>query len=155
MRQNGPVLLVQPLRAVSGFDSHQMAYSSAPLKIDYYAKSRWIDSPARMLTPIIAAMLEETGTFRAVVASPSAVRPDYTISGEVLRFIQEFADKQSVFRMTVKLLISGPDGRLIAEEAFDLTGQCPANDAHGAALAANSLLAQLQEMITDMTRPMK
>jgi cholesterol transport system auxiliary component len=154
-RQDGPVARVEPLRAASGYDSHQMAYSTDPLKIEYYAKSRWLDSPARMLTPLIATMLQETGAFRATVVSPSAVRPDYAVSGEVLRFIQEFTGDKSIFRMTVKLMISSPDGRLLIEEAFDLSGQCPSNDARGAAVAANTLLVPLQQMIKNMTHEMK
>ena len=46
-------LLVSPVLAAPGFDGPDMAYMRTPHEIEYFARHRWVDSPARMLEPLL------------------------------------------------------------------------------------------------------
>lgn len=49
---SGPVLLVSPVLAAPGYDGSDMAYMRHPHELEYFAKHRWVDAPARMLDPL-------------------------------------------------------------------------------------------------------
>ena len=68
--KQGPTLIVNPPRAASGFDSQRINYVRQPHLLEYYAQSEWVDTPARMLAPLIVSAIENTGAFRAVILTP-------------------------------------------------------------------------------------
>ncbi|HEY5308559.1 MAG TPA: ABC-type transport auxiliary lipoprotein family protein, partial [Casimicrobiaceae bacterium] len=65
------VLEVSIARAAPGFETAQMAYVQRPYELDYFSANRWADTPSRMLGPILARALEQSGSFDAVVQAPS------------------------------------------------------------------------------------
>ena len=97
------VLAVDPPRARPGFATPQMAYVRQPHKLDYYAKNRWVDTPSRMLAPLLAQALAQGGGFRAVVQTPSSVAADLRLDTELIRLQQDFATQPSQARLTLVL----------------------------------------------------
>jgi cholesterol transport system auxiliary component len=67
-----PTLIVNPPHAASGYDSQRIIYMREPHQISYYADNKWVDTPPRMITPLIVDAIESSGTFRAVVLTPSS-----------------------------------------------------------------------------------
>lgn len=61
------VLLVAESRAEAGFDTPRMAYSRKVAELEYYTESSWVDTPTRMLTPLIVRSLEASHAFQAVL----------------------------------------------------------------------------------------
>ena len=76
--KSSPTLLVSPMRAHPGFDTPRIAYMREPNQIAYYAYNRWVEAPARMLTPLVTQALEASNAFGAVVQAPGTVQAGST-----------------------------------------------------------------------------
>ena len=70
---DAPVLVVTMPRAHGGYDTPRMAYMQQAYGLRYYTLSRWADTPARMLAPLLAEAVQETGRFQAVYAVPGSI----------------------------------------------------------------------------------
>src|SRR5450830_1904313 len=66
-----PTLIVHPTRAAPGFDSQHIIYVRVPHQLEHFAHADWVDTPAHMLTPLIIATVQHTGSFRAVETTDS------------------------------------------------------------------------------------
>ena len=96
-----PTLIVNPPTAAAGFDSQRIIYVREAHKLEYFAHSEWIDTPARMLAPLIVAAIESSGTFRAVVLTPSAAAGDLRLDTEIMRLQHDFSSQPSTRRVLV------------------------------------------------------
>lgn len=142
--QHGPVLAVDAPRARAGFATAQIAYVRQPHKLEYYAKSRWVDTPARMLAPLLAQALAQGGGFRAVVQAPSPLAADLRLDTELIRLQQDFSMPTSRVQLTLRAqLMDVNAGKLIAAQDFDIVESAPSADAYGGAIAANRALQRL------------
>jgi cholesterol transport system auxiliary component len=144
------VLAVDPPRARPGFATPQMAYVRQPHKLDYYAKNRWVDTPSRMLAPLLAQALAQGGGFRAVVQTPSSVAADLRLDTELIRLQQDFATQPSQARLTLRAqLIDVNANKVLAAKEFDEVEPAPSDDAYGGAIAANRALQRLLGQLSD------
>ncbi len=135
-------------RAWPGFDTPQIVYVRQPYALDYFAASRWADAPARMLGPLIARTLEQTGSFRAVIQPPSAIAPDFRVDTELVRLQQNFAVKPSRAEITLRVQLTDlRSRRIVGARVFDAAESAPSEDAAGGVAAAN---AALQHMLGDV-----
>jgi cholesterol transport system auxiliary component len=143
------VLEVGAARAWPGFDTPQMAYVKRPYELDYYANNRWADSPARMLGPIVARALAQSGAFRAVVQPPGAVLPDLRLSVELLRLQQDVSRRPNRVELALAVQLTDVRGRrVLATRTFEATEATPTDDPYGGASAANAALARaLAELV--------
>ena len=80
-----PTLIVSPPHAAAGFDSQRIAYVREAHKLDYFAHAEWVDTPARMLAPLIVAAVESSGAFRSVVLTPTAAAGERGVDSEIVR----------------------------------------------------------------------
>ena len=142
------VLEVSAPRARPGFDTPQIAYTQRAHALEYFARNRWADTPARMLAPQIAQALEHSGGFRAVVQAPSLAAAHLRLETELVRLQQEFGARPSRVRLTVRAqLIDADSRRVLASAAFDETEAAPGDDPYGGVLAANRALPRLLERL--------
>lgn len=142
------VLEVAAPRARPGFDTPQMAYTQRANALEYFAKNRWADTPARMLAPQFAQALERSGAFRAVVQAPSLAAAELRLETELVRLQQDFSAKPSRVRLTVRAqLIDADSRRVLASAEFDETEPAPSDDPYGGVIAANRALARLLERL--------
>lgn len=105
VRRDVVIEVAQP-RARAGFDTPQMAYIRQPYELDYFAASRWADAPTRMLAPLLAQVLEQTGSFRAVVQAPTNVPADFRIDTEIVRLQQNFSVRPSRVELTLRIQLT-------------------------------------------------
>lgn len=143
-----PTLVVQPPRAAAGFDTRHIVYVREPHKLEHFAHSDWVDTPARMLGPLIVSAIESTGGFRAVGAVASGLSGDMRLDTEVLRLQQDFTTRPSQVRFTLRAaLLDGPTRRVIASQEFEAFAPAATDDPYGGVVAANqavqTVLAQL------------
>jgi len=144
------VLAIAPPRARPGFATAQMAYVREPHKLDYYAKSRWVDTPARMLAPLMVQAIAQNGTYRAVVQAPSPVAADLRLDTELVRLQQDFATQPSRVQLTLRVqLVEVKTNRALAAQEFDVQENAPSENAYGGAIAANRALARLLAELGD------
>jgi cholesterol transport system auxiliary component len=137
-------------RAWPGFDTAQIVYVRRPYELDYFAASRWADTPARMLEPLLARALEQTGSFRAVVQTPSAVPADVRVDTELVRLQQHFGAPPSRVELTLRVQLTDVRGRrVVAARVFEETENAPSEDAAGGVVATNAALQRILEQVAD------
>jgi cholesterol transport system auxiliary component len=144
------VLEVDAPRAWPGFDTSQMVYVRQPYELDYFMANRWADTPSRMLGPLLAQALEQTGSFRAVVQTPSAVPADLRVDTQLIRLQQNFGSRPSRVELTLRVeLIDLRGKRVLATRLFEETENAPTDDAYGGVTAANVALGRMLEQLAD------
>ncbi|MFN3398394.1 MAG: ABC-type transport auxiliary lipoprotein family protein [Sulfurimicrobium sp.] len=145
---DAPNLVVSPARAWAGFDSPRMAYVRTPHKLEYFAKNQWIDSPARMLTPLLIQAAESSGAFGAVSAPGSGVAAQLRLESEIVRLQQEFTALPSRVRFTLRVqLIDVAARKVLATREFDVTENAPSEDPYGGVVAANRAVSRVLDEV--------
>ena len=133
-----PTLIVSPPHAAAGFDSKRIIYLRQADQLEYFAHSEWIDTPARMLAPLIVAAVERSGAFRAVVQTPSTAAGEMRLDIEILRLQHEFLTVPSQVRFTLRAyVVESKTRRVIASRAFDTAVPATSENPHGGVMAAN------------------
>ena len=61
---SAPTLLVHPTRAAPGFDSQHIVYVRVAHQLEHFAHSECVDTPARMLAPLMVGACEHRGVSR-------------------------------------------------------------------------------------------
>lgn len=140
----GPILLVGPPQSTPGFDTPRMVYLTRPYEVRYFSENQWVDSPARMLTPLLVMALEESGVWRAVVTAPVGLRADYRVDVSNLVVAQEFLQVPSRMRISWSVQVSDlPNGKVVGSRRFSAEQDAPSEDAYGGVRAANEILGKL------------
>ena len=133
-----PTLVVNPPQASAGFDSQRIIYVRKAHQLEYFAHSEWVDTPARMLAPLIVAAVDKSGAFRAVVSTPSAAAGDLRLDTEIVRLQHEFGSTPSRVRLTLRATLTDNATRqVLARIDFDSVADAASEDAYGGVVAAN------------------
>ncbi|HEY7715026.1 MAG TPA: ABC-type transport auxiliary lipoprotein family protein [Candidatus Binatia bacterium] len=141
---NARILLVNPPRALAGFDTAQMVYLRRPHEVSYYAANQWVDTPGRMLSPLLARAMRTIGLWRAVVQAPSSVRTDYLLDCDNLVLEQQFFSQPSRVRLALRAQIVETKNRaILGTRYFEIFEAAPSDDAYGGVVAANRATARL------------
>ncbi len=141
-------LAVNPPRAAAGFDSRHMIYIRQAHQFEYFAHSEWVDTPARMLAPLIVAAIESSGSFGGVALAPSAAAFDLRLDTEILRLQQEFDQSPSRVRLTLRAsLVDGESRRLLATREFDVSVVAVNDNPYGGVKAANLALRTVLDQL--------
>lgn len=140
--QGGVLLLARP-QAEAGADTRGIAYRTAPHQIRYYTRSRWADTPPRMLAAVLAAALERSGLFAAVV-DDGRLAADYLLTTQLLRLEQIVTeDGAGAFLLRLRMqLIRLPERSLLGSWLIETQAPTTADDAAAGVAAANQALAQ-------------
>jgi len=144
-----PTLTVSPPHAAAGFDSRRIMYVRQADQLEYFAHNEWIDTPARMLAPLIVAAVESSGAFRAVVQTPSPAAGEMRLDTEILRLQHEFLQAPSQVRFTLRAyLVESVTRRVIASREFDAAVPAASEDPHGGVVAANRAVQTVLENLS-------
>jgi len=144
------VLAVSEPQTRPGFDTPQMAYVQQPHELNYFVTSRWADSPARMLEPLLVQAMEQTGSFRAVVQRPGAVPADIRLDTELIRLQQDFVTRPSRVQLTLRAqLIDVRGQKVLAVKQFDESENAAKDNAYGGVTAANRAVQRMLDQLAD------
>ncbi len=139
-----PVLLVDMPRAAPGFDSKRMIYTRRPQELEAYAFSEWVETPARLLAPMLVRSLQSGGAFGAVMLAPSAALGTLRLESELIRLQQDFNVYPSIVRLTVRAtLLDASTRAVIASREFDEREASLSEDASGGAAAGQRAIQRL------------
>lgn len=139
-----PVMIVSVPRAIGAYDTSRIAYRKQQYDLRYYSKSRWVDTPAQMLAPLIAEGMNATGEFRTIYASPGASAAGYRLDGELIHFYQDFTVQPSEMRITLRTqLIDLVEHKVLATRLFDVREAATSENAYGGVQAANHATGRL------------
>lgn len=146
---SAPTLLINPPHSASGFSSQRIVYVREAHQLEYYAHSEWIDSPARMLAPLVADAVGNSGAFRAVVRTPSAANGDLRLDTEIVRLQHELGVVPSRVRFTLRAtLVDNATRDVLAWREFDASVKAPSETPYGGVLAANQAVQSVLEQLT-------
>lgn len=152
-----PTLMVNPPHAAAGFDSQRIIYVRAAHKLEYYAHNEWVDTPARMLAPLIVAAVQTSGIFRAVVLTPSTAAGDLRLDTEIMRLQHDVGSQPSRVRFTLRAyIVDTATRRVLAWREFDESVAALSEDPYGGVIAANRavqiVLQNLSTFCTEAAR---
>ena len=152
----GLTLLVDPPRAAAGFDSRRIVYTREPHRLEAFGHSEWVDTPARMLAPLIVSAVDNSGAFRVVVPATTAAAGDLRLDTEIVRLQQEFGGAPSRVRFTLRAtLVDLTTRRVLAWREFDQSVASASEDPQGGVSAANrvvrSVLDELAAFCSEAT----
>lgn len=146
---DGKTILISIPQAAPGFDSQQMVYVQTPYVLEHYRDNLWIDTPARLLLPLIVQSLEATGEFGAVLsATSSPILGELRLDTEIIRLQQEFIESPSRVRFTLRVQLLDMEKRAILDtKVFDVTEIAPSEDAAGGVIATNRAVQVVLEQL--------
>lgn len=151
---HGKTLLVAVPQAAAGFDTPRLAYIRTPYVLEYYTQSQWVDTPARLLLPLLVTHLEASGLFGAVLsAATSPVVGEWRLDTEIVRFQQEFLTEPSQIHLILRVqLLDMVARQVIATGILEIKENAPSEDAEGGVLAANQVVARALNEIVDFIK---
>lgn len=149
-RADGPSLLVAPVRAAPGFDSADMAYMRHAHELEYFARHRWVDAPARMLEPLLLQAVEQTGLLRSVSAAGSGAQVDLRLESRLLYLQQVCRLEPSELQLGLRVsLIEVASGRVVDERTLTVSEPLEVRTPYAGVEAANRALARLLGELQD------
>ncbi len=133
-----PTLVVNPPRAAAGFDSQRIIYLRQAHQLEYFAHHQWLDTPARMLAPVIVSAIGRTNMFDAVLLSASGAAGDIRLDTEVLHLQQDFRNQPSTVRFTLRVtLLDRANRAVLASRDLDASVKATSDDPYAGVIAAN------------------
>lgn len=154
---NAPTIIISPTHTAAAYNSQHIIYLQQPYKLAYFAHSEWVDTPARMLSPLIVSNLEQSGLFHAVISTQSAATGQLKLDTEIIQLQQEFTSKPSRVKFTLRAyLLDTKTRNVIASQEFDETVAASSDDPIGGVIAANmavqAVLVKLRIFCVDATK---
>jgi cholesterol transport system auxiliary component len=144
---SAPVLIVAKPRAAAGFDTDRIVYVREEHRLEPYADNQWIDTPPRMLAPLIAESLARTGAFGAVLAPPSPANGQWELDTEIVRLQHEVAAQRVRFTLRATL-VDKPRRTVVVAREFEAVAPTPGTSPAGAVAAANVAVADVLGQLT-------
>jgi cholesterol transport system auxiliary component len=147
-----PTLIINPVQAAPGFDSQHLMYVLEDHELAYFAHSEWVDTPARLLGPLLVATMEKTGAFGAVVATPTSVSGDVRLDTTILRLQHNFLTTPSRVQFTLRAYLSDEKTRrVLAWREFSAEAVAASDTPQGGVaatqVAVQDVLAQLAQFL--------
>ena len=142
-------LVVNTPRADAGFDSPHMMYVREPFKLEYFVHSEWVDTPSRMLLPLIVLSVGKAGAFKAVVPATIAATGELTLDSEIVRLQQDFNAKPSRVVFTVRVYVLDTQTRkTIAWRELEAVVAATSDDPAGGVIAAHRAVQIALQQVT-------
>ncbi len=141
-------VIVEAPRASAGYDTRNIVYLRRSNEIEYFAFHQWVDTPAKMLAPLIVRALQRGAVFGAVALAPSAASGELRLETELVRLQQDFTQVPSRVRLTLQAsLIETATRRVLAWREFDVSTVSASEDPYGGAAAANQAVRQVLKQL--------
>jgi cholesterol transport system auxiliary component len=145
--------VVAPPTAAPGFDSPRIVYVKRPHELEFFTSSEWVDTPSRMLAPLLVRALERSGAFASVAETRSAAAAGLRLEAELVRLQQEFTERPSRVRLTVRIQLSEvPSRRALGAREIEAVEEAPSDDPYGGVVAANRAVQRVLDEIVAYCR---
>lgn len=137
-------VVVTPPEPAPGFSTAQMLYRRSANELERFAYSRWAESPAAMLEPLLVQALRAREAFGAVLGSPAPVKADLRVESEGLKLIQVFDGGPSRVLLQLEVRVYSPaDRRLLASELLSYDLPAAQANAQAGVAAADAAVARM------------
>lgn len=147
--QTEQVIQVSMPRAAPGFDTPAQIYIRSPFVLERYSQSQWVDTPARLLLPLMVRTIEASGLFVAVLSETAPqVAGELRLDTEILRLQQEFLTQPSQVRLMFRLrLLNMATSEVVATQIIEIIEKAPSEDAQGGMIATNQAVGKFLEAL--------
>lgn len=131
-------LIISPPHAASGFDSQRIVYLREAHHLEYFARSEWIDPPARMLGPLLVSAAQQTGAFAAVALAAGTAAGELRLNTEILQLQHNFQSSPSRVQLTLRAYLTDEKTRrVVAWQEFHGEAIAASDTPQGGVAAAN------------------
>jgi len=146
--------------AAPGFDSTRMVYLRQPQMLQAYAFAEWVDTPARLIGPLLVRALQRTGAFRAVLQAPSSATGALRLETELVRLQHDHTRSPSEVRLSLRtVLLDIATRQPLATREFYARVPASSDDPAGAVAATSTatrqLLAELSNYVATLASRMR
>jgi len=142
-----PLVIAVP-QARPAFDSARIVYVSRTYEVRFFAKSQWVDTPARMLAPLLVQALGASNRFQPV-RSGAGVAAALRLETEIITLQQEFTVAPSRVRFALRAqLVDVAEHRIVATTNLEAVEESPSDDPYGGVVAANQAVHRLLRELT-------
>ncbi len=147
--QGAPSLLIAPTRAAAGFDSQRIIYMRQDHQFEYFARSEWVDTPARMLGGLLVNEMSNNGSFRSAAMAAGGAAGDLRLVTDIIRLQHEFYSRPSQLHFTLRAtLLDERTQRVLAWREFDARVAAASDDPYGGVIAANQAVHQVLRKVS-------
>nr|NKB47345.1 hypothetical protein [Legionellales bacterium] len=137
------VLVAHPI-AAAGYQSKYMLYTEQPYELKVFAKNQWIAPPAKMLLPLLAESLTNSGYFAAVMIPPYVGRNDLRVETTLLQLEQAFNASPHAVRMALQVTVIDTRSRtVLTSQTLRTEVPTPQDNPAGGVAAANAVTQAL------------
>ena len=152
VRSSCTVVVTAP-EAAPGFGGPGMRYTRSSKQIERFAFSRWAESPASMLEPLLLRALRASGEYAAVLPAPAAIVTDLRVESDELRLVQAFSGDSSEVQLSMSSRVYAPAERgLLASREFRYTVPTSEAGPEAGVEAADEAVARLLSDFASFTR---
>jgi cholesterol transport system auxiliary component len=147
-------LLILAPRTHPAYDTTQMAYTTEPHQIAYFAWNEWGETPAQMIQPLMVKTLQQARYFGAVLSPPYMGRYTYALRTEILELKQDFTSEPAVLQLAMRFELTrwGANEVVAAKEislSEPMLGRTPSAGVVAANNAMVSALRQLAQFVLE------
>ncbi len=148
LAEGAPTLRVNPPRAAPGLDSRRILYTRQAHHLEYFAHSEWVDTPARMLAPLIQAKLERSPALRSVLSAGSTALAELNLETDIVQLQQGFDRVPSSVQFRLRAtLVDSSSRQVLASGEFHARVASATDNPAGGVAAANQAVAQVLEQL--------
>lgn len=146
-KRNIALLILAP-SALPAFNTTQMAYTTKPYQLSYFAMNRWAETPAQMLQPLIVDTMVRTHYFSSVIGSPYSGNVDYVLGMQILTLQQNFSVNPPQLELRIRAeLASIRTNRIIATKEFYIEEPMSQANPYGGVVAANEAVEDFLQQL--------
>lgn len=154
----GGAVLVFPPATLPVYDTVLMAYRTEPRQIAYFSRRQWGATPSQMILPLLVATLEQTHSFRVVLAPPYTGPYTYALRTEILDLIQDFTPKSATLVLSLRFQLAGYGASgVIATRDISVREPMLQRNSRSGVVAANDAAAkalqQMAQFVLESTAP--
>ncbi len=143
---SAPVMIVAVPRAEAGFDTDRIVYVPEEHRLQPYADNQWIDTPSKMLAPLISEAMSRTGSFGTVLTAPSTVPGQWELQSDIVRLQLEVVAARFRFTLHV-VLIETQTRTVVLTREFDASAPVSVASPAAAVAAANVVVADVLQQV--------
>ncbi len=150
-------LIISTPHAASGFDSQRIVYVRRAHQLEYFAHNEWIDTPARMMGPLLVSAAQQTGAFAAVVLASGTAAGDLRLNTDILLLQQNFQMYPSRVQLILRAYLTDEKTRrVLAWQEFHgeaiATSETPQAGVAAANLVVQEVLTQVAQFLSSRSR---
>jgi ABC-type uncharacterized transport system auxiliary subunit len=139
-------LAVERFRGDGLIRGRAVLYSDAerPQELRQHAYHYWVEPPTDMLQEQLLAWLRAANVARRVVTPEMRLRPDYLVTGRLLRFERVLGSGAQGALVEVRLILKDVAGeRVLWTETYRQDAEAPGDEVSEAVAAFNAALGEL------------